>query len=408
VRVLLADHIGGVAEQLRARGHEVLESPALDADSLPAAVAGVDALVVRSTRVSAATIEAGSRLSLVLRAGAGTNTIDVEAAAAAGVYVCNVPGRNSVAVAELTLGLLLALDRRIVDNTVDLRAGRWDKTSYSQARGVLGRTLGVLGLGDIGSAVARRAAAFGMPLATLARPSRPAATTALVEQLGIREVDGLAALAAASDVLTVHVPATAATRGLVGAQVLAALPDGAFVLNTSRGDVVDEGALLAELDAGRLWAGLDVYPGEPAAGRTQWSSPLAAHPRVVGTHHIGASTEQAQQAVADGVVEVVDAFAHGDVRHCVNLAEGRLGSGTVVVRHRDRVGVLAGVFDLLRRAGVNIEQMDNRVFAGGTAAVATIDVAGQVDRELLARLDALPDVLHVSLLDVPATNGAAQ
>ena len=145
-----------------------------------------------------------------------------------------------------------------------------------------------------------------------------------------------------------------------------------------------------------LRAGLDVYPGEPGSGSTEWSSPLAQHPRVVGTHHIGASTAQAQKAVADGVVEIIEAYGRGEILNCVNLAPTRLGTHTLHVRHFDRVGVLAGVFDILRRRDLNVEQMENRVFEGRNAAVATIDVVGDVGPDLIEALDALDDVIHVS------------
>ena len=156
------------------------------------------------------------------------------------------------------------------------------------------------------------------------------------------------------------------------------MKEGAILLNTSRGDVVDEAALLDALETRALRAGLDVYPDEPGSGSTEWSSKLAQHPHVVGTHHIGASTAQAQKAVAEGVVEIIDAFVRGEIVNCVNLAPTRLGTHTLHVRHFDRVGVLAGVFDILRRRELNVEQMENRVFEGRNAAVATIDVVGDV------------------------------
>ncbi len=180
------------------------------------------------------------------------------------------------------------------------------------------------------------------------------------------------------------------------ARVLGLMREGAILLNTSRGNVVDESALLDALETRGLRAGLDVYPGEPGSGSTAWSSPLAQHPRVVGTHHIGASTAQAQKAVADGVVEIIEAYGRGEILNCVNLAPTRLGTHTLHVRHFDRVGVLAGVFDILRRRDLNVEQMENRVFEGRNAAVATIDVVGDVGPDLIEALDALDDVIHVS------------
>jgi D-3-phosphoglycerate dehydrogenase len=143
-------------------------------------------------------------------------------------------------------------------------------------------------------------------------------------------------------------------------------------------------------------AGLDVFADEPGTGTASWQSPLAQHPRVVATHHIGASTRQAQRAVAEGVVEIVDAFVAGETRNCVNLDPDRLGSVTITVRHLDRVGVLARVLDLLSKQGLNVEHMENRVFRGGEAAVASIDVAGRIPDRLLDDLGALEHVLGVS------------
>lgn len=397
MRVLFADSVGAsTVTQLEARGHTCVVDTALQAGDLARSLGGFDALVVRSTKVGREVFENADRLALVIRAGAGTNTIDTEAAASRGVLVANLPGRNAVAVAELTMGLLLAVDRRIVDSTVDLRAGRWDKRTYSAARGLLGSTIGILGLGSIGLETARRAGAFGMEVLALAKPDRSAHVRAQAEELRIGLVESLAELLPACDVVSLHLPSTPATAGLVDKSFLTLMKPGAILLNTSRGDLVDEDALLEALDGKDLRAGLDVYADEPVAGAAEWTSRLAQHPRVVGTHHIGASTQQAQDAIAAGVVELIDAFVQGDTPNCVNLTPSRIGSATLTVRHLDRVGVLAHVLDLLSRNRLNVEQMHNRVFRGGEAAVATIDVAGQLSEELLADLGAVPEVFGVS------------
>ena len=403
MHLLFAD---SVAEQtiaeLTSRGHRCSVDPGLTTAALPGRIAGVDALVVRSTKVDRAVFEAADQLALVIRAGAGTNTIDTEVAARNGVLVSNVPGRNAVAVAELTLGLILALDRRIADNVADARRGRWEKKTYSKANGLLGSTLGIVGLGSIGLAVAERAAAFGMRIGCVNRAGRSQATSDRLAELDAACFATLPELLAASDVVSLHVPASPETKNLVDADFLDAMKPGALLVNTSRGDVVDEAALLAVLDAGRVRAGLDVFADEPVSGAAEWDSPLARHPQVVATHHIGASTAQAQAAVAAGVVEIVDAFAAGEARNCVNLAPRGLGSATLTVRHVDEVGVLARVLELLREAGLNVEHMQNRIFAGGAAAVATIDVAGAVPTELTAALDAIPEVLGTSLAAIDA------
>jgi D-3-phosphoglycerate dehydrogenase / 2-oxoglutarate reductase len=399
MHLLFADSVAAqTIAELESRGHRCTVEPALTTAELPDRIAGVDGLVVRSTKVDRAVFEAADKLALVIRAGAGTNTIDTQVAARNGVLVANVPGRNAVAVAELAMGLILALDRRIADNVADAREGRWAKSTYSKADGLLGRTLAIVGLGAIGLAVAERAAGFGMRIGCLDRPDRSRSTRERLTELNVTCYPALPELLAVADVVTLHVPSSPETKNLVDADFLAAMKPGAILVNTSRGDVVDESALLAALDAGRVRAGLDVFADEPTGGSGEWDSPLARHPRVVATHHIGASTAQAQAAIAAGVVEIVDAFAAGEARNCVNLAPRGLGSATLTVRHLDEVGVLARVLELLREAGLNVEHMQNRIFAGGEAAVATIDVAGTVPADLPAALDAIPEVLGCSLV----------
>ncbi|HEY6932256.1 MAG TPA: DUF1015 family protein [Marmoricola sp.] len=349
MHILFADRLPEqTLAELRARGHTCVMEPGLAADDLPAAVAGFDALVVRSTEVRRPVFEAADRLALVVRAGSGTNTIDSEVAAARGVCVCNVPGRNAAAVAELTLGLLLAIDRRIADNVADLRNGQWDKERYSNARGLLGSTMGIIGLGSVGLAVAERAAAFGIRLQALAKPGRADAVVRRAEELGITMHDALHALVSTSDVVTLHVPSCAETHHLVDAGFLDLMKQDAILLNTSRGDVIDEQALLKALDAGAVRAGLDVFTDEPGSGRARWDSLLARHPNVVATHHIGASTEQAQHAIAAGVTEVIDAFTAGEPRNCVNL-----------------------------------QSLEQRARPSGRASAASADASGQTPRALV-------------------------
>ena len=319
MRILVADRLPDrFVEAMKSRGHECVVDADLTEASLPGAVAGMDVLVVRSTRVTASVLAAADSLRLVVRAGAGTNTIDCDEATRTGVLVANVPGRNSVAVAELTMGLLLAVDRAIPDSTSELRAGRWNKQRFGAVgRGLYGRSLGIVGLGSIGLAVAERATGFGMRLMAQAKGSRSPEISRRIDELGIELVPDLVTLASSVDVLSLHVPMNAETRDMVGDDVLDALQPG-ILLNTSRAGVVDVQALMVRLDAGTLSAGLDVFPDEPDSGSADWHSPLAAHPRVVGTHHVGASTQQAQEAVVDGVEEVINAFDGGELLNVVN------------------------------------------------------------------------------------------
>ena len=305
-------------KQLQDQGHHCDLQPDLVGDVLPDAVGDAEVLVVRSTKVSAQAIDAAASLRLVVRAGAGTNNIDKEAAANRNIAVCNVPGKNAVAVAELAIGLLIAIDRRIPENVIDLKAGRWNKTTYSVAQGLYGRHMGIIGLGAIGLAVAERARAFGIHVYVVDKPSRSAQTRETLTRLGLETVSDLDTLLGTCDIISLHVPSAAETKGLVNAQFLDKLQPGTIIINASRGDVIDEDALLSAMSDKGIRAGLDVYADEPASGEGTFSSALASHPNTCGTHHIGASTHQAQTAVAEGVLEVISAFADGTVLHCVN------------------------------------------------------------------------------------------
>lgn len=320
MRILVADTFPESARaDLTDRGHDCVYEPDLTSDDLLGHVKGHDVLVVRSTRVEAPVFEDADDLRMVIRAGSGTNTIDCDAAARRDIAVCNVPGGNAVAVAELAFGLLLALDRNIPDNVADLRAGRWDKKRYSKARGILGRKVGVVGLGQIGLAFAERAAAFGSDVFAVAKAGRAPRTVERATAIGVSFVDSLPALAEQCDVLSFHLPATEGTRHLVGRDLLAHVQQGAIILNTSRADIVDEAALLEALDTKGVRAGLDVVSGEPGSSTGQIDSPLVRHPNVYATHHIGASTQQAQEAIAAEVVRMVTRLEAGEVLHCVNL-----------------------------------------------------------------------------------------
>jgi D-3-phosphoglycerate dehydrogenase len=241
--------------------------------------------------------------------------------------------------------------------------------------------------------VASRAASFGLHLHALAKTRNPATEEAMAE-LEFTVHDSVAALAAASDIITLHVPATDDTSGLVDSEFLANLKPGTVLINTSRSDVVDEAALLAVIDEKNLWVGVDVFADEPGSGTDRIHSPLAGHPRVYGTHHIGASTAQAQAAVAAGVLEVIDAFAGGEIVNCVNLQPHVPDTTRITVRHLDKVGVLASMLMLIRDAGINVEHMSNLVFQGAEAASATLDLKGKVTDDLLDRLMEIPEIIH--------------
>lgn len=401
MKVLIADKFEEVGlSQLRAQRFEVDYQPSAGADGLAAAVAAgePDVLVVRSAQVAAPVFAAGKRLKLVVRAGAGYDTIDVKAASAQGVYVANCPAKNAIAVAELTWGLILACDRRIPDQTAELRAGRWNKKEYGVARGLFGRTLGVLGLGPIALAVMERASAFGMTIVAWSR----SLTAARASDLGIAAALSPVDLAARADVVTVHVAATPDTRHLVGRDFIAALKPGAALINTSRGSVVDEEALRWGLDNRGLRAGLDVYEGEPKSGTGEFASALARHPRVFGTHHIGASTDQAQTAIALEAVRIIAHFkATGAALNCVNRALKSPATCLLTVRHHNRPGVLARVFQVLSEAGINVEEMENVIYEGALAACARIQLDTPPPPEDVERIrSSCDEILGVDLSNI--------
>jgi len=398
MKVLLADALPDAAvDRLEDAGAEVTRLPDLTADTLPDHITGHEVLIVRSTKVTAETLDAADRLGLVVRAGAGINTIDCDRAAELGTFVCNVPGKNALAVAELTMGLLIAIDRHIADGTADLRAGTWNKKAYSKADGLFGRQMGIIGVGDIGIATAARASAFGIDVVAVDKPGRSERALARAEAAGIQWVASTDELLATSDIVSLHVPGAADTKGMVDAAFLAAMKDGAVLLNTSRGDVVDEAALIDAMETKGIRAGLDVFADEPGGGSGTFDSALAKHPNVVATHHVGASTAQAQAAITDGTVETVLAYRSGTPINVVNLNPAPVRAATLTVRHHDRVGVLASVLAILRKEQLNVSNMQNRVFAGSKAAVASIDIGRLPTPELVDEVQSLEDVIYISV-----------
>jgi len=370
---------------LAALGLEVDYRPDTPVKDLAAAVRGASVLVVRGKQVPAPVFEQADALSLVVRAGAGVNTIDVAAASRVGVFVANCPGQNAIAVAELAIGLMLALDRRIPDNVERLRAGKWDKKTFSEAAGLFGRTLGIAGLGAIGRETARRGQGLGMRVVAWSR----SLDDRRARELGLERAPDLLALARQADVLSLHLPLSPETRGAVSRDVLQALRQGALLVNTARAEVVDQAALLELARQGSIRVGLDVFPGEPEKGQADFDSELARLPGVYGTHHIGASTAQAQDAIAAETVRILERFVRqGVVPNCVNVARRSPARARLVVRHLDKVGVLADVLGAIREAGINVEEVQNTVFEGAAAACCTIQLDERPAPELLERIRA--------------------
>ncbi|MGE5835821.1 MAG: NAD(P)-dependent oxidoreductase [Acidobacteriota bacterium] len=428
MKVLVADKFekSGL-DGLQTLGCEVIYNPDLKEDSLKAAISesGAEVVIVRSTKVTESMMDAG-RITLVVRAGAGYDNIDVQAASARGIYVANCPGKNSLAVAELAFGLILALDRRIPDNVIDLRAGRWNKKEYSKARGLHGRTLGIIGFGNIGQEMARRAQAFGMhiaiwseigvevdrsglpvdmPLLVRLRPSSGFPVEPFAEVCSTPEE-----VAEKSDILTVHVAANERTRKMINADVLGRLKPGSFFVNTARGEVVDYDALALAVKERNLRVALDVFSKEPATAQGEFTDPIVQLPNVYGTHHIGASTDQAQEAIAAETVRVLKAYIEtGRVLNVVNLSRQTPASHVLVVRHRDEPGVLAHVFDILRDGRVNVQETENIIFTGAQAAVARINLDGEPTDDQLRRIKAgNPNVFDVQVVPLGAPAASYQ
>jgi D-3-phosphoglycerate dehydrogenase len=398
MKVLIADKFPDTGQQaLKESGIEVVYDPELKEEPLAEAIGstGADVLVVRSTKVNKQMLEAG-RLSLVIRAGAGYNTIDVQTASARGIYVSNCPGKNSVAVAELAFGLILALDRRIPENVADLKQGRWNKKEYSKARGLFGRVLGIIGAGQIGCEMIARARAFGMPVVAWSRSLSPERASAL----GVEMKQSPVEVAAAADIVSLHLALKDETRNLVDDKFFEAMRPGSFLINTSRAEVVDHDALRRAVRDRRIRAGLDVFAGEPAGGTGTVENDIFQLDGVIGTHHIGASTDQAQQAIADETVRIIREYKNtGRAPNVVNLAKKSPATHLLVVRHFDRVGVLADVFDQIKAAGINVQETENIVFDGAVAAVARIHLDQELPEQTLEGIRSRSnDIIEVSLL----------
>lgn len=398
MRILIADKFEQSGRDgLAALDCEVSYQPDIKDDALAEAIRtySPDVLVVRGTKVTEAMLEAGP-VKLVVRAGAGYNTIDVTAASKRGIYVSNCPGKNSIAVAELAFALILALDRRIADNVVTLRDGNWNKKEFSKARGLFGRTLGLIGLGKIGQEMIPRARAFGMPIVAWSR----SLTSKRAEDMGVEYKLTPLEVAKAADVVSVHLALNPETKHLIGADFFNAMRDGTYFINTARGEVVDQNALQNAMKSKSIRAGLDVYATEPTASSGKFEDSIATEPNLYGTHHIGASTDQAQEAIARETVRIVREFKEtGNVPNVVNLAQRTPATHRLVVRHLDRPGVLASVLDAIKAEQINVQEMENIVFEGAAAAVARINLDNPPSSAMLERLRAESnDILELDLI----------
>ncbi len=400
MRVLVADRLNEDSlDEMRSLGVEVAYEPDLRADKLPDALDGVNVLVVRGTEVSRAAVRAGRALNLIIRAGAGVNNIDVVAASERGIYVANCPGKNAAAVAELTFTLIGSLDRRVPDGVASLRAGLWQKDEFARAVGLSGKRIGILGLGHVGRAVLRLAQAYHMKPFAFSR----SLTATRAADLGVSICRSAEELAGESEIFSVHLELVERTRGIVDRRVLEALPDEAMFINTARPELVDYDALTELVPTKRLRVGLDVLPGEPSVRNGSYDHPILKSGLVYATPHIGASTDQAQTAIAAECARILRSFlTKGEVPNVVNISATFWSRYQLVVRHIDRVGALANVLAVLKRHGIDIHELDNTVFEGGRAACAKIRLGSRPSEDCLSEIMAFSDeILHVDLVTLP-------
>ncbi|CAN5818099.1 phosphoglycerate dehydrogenase [soil metagenome] len=388
MRVLVADALSDAGVSALAASHEVDVRTGLTRAELIAAVAGYDAVVVRSaTTIDAGVIAAADRLKVIARAGIGVDNIDVDAATARGIVVCNAPQSNTISAAEHTIALLLALVRRIPAADRSLRDGAWKRSDF-QGTELHGRTLGVMGLGRVGTLVAHRCAAFGMRLAAY----DPYVSAERADQLGIQLLASPTRLCEAADIVTVHLPRTPDTVGIVGRAQLQALGADGMLVNTARGGIIDEDALFAALrDRVIAGAALDVFAEEPLT-----ASPLFDLPNVVITPHLGASTKQAQDKAGVMVAEAVDVALRGEfVPSAVNLP--------VAAAVTEQVRAFMGLMTKLGR-------LFTALYEGVTSTI-TVEYRGHIAEEdpsalnLAALTGLLSDVVDepVTFVNAPVT-----
>lgn len=397
MKALLLENVHPLAiERLRDEGYRVeAVAGALDEDELIARLRGVHVLGVRSkTLVSDRVLAAADRLMAVGAFCIGTNQIDLDAAAARGVAVFNAPHSNTRSVVELALGLTIALMRGVADKSAGMHAGRWDKSAVG-ARELRGKTLGIVGYGAIGAQLSVLAEAMGMRVVFHDLGEKLALGNA-------RRLRSLDALLAEADVVSLHVDGRAANQALIGAAQLGRMKPGSLLINLSRGHVVDIGALAQALEAGRIGgAAVDVFPEEPRTNAEPFDSPLRGLPNVILTPHIGGSTEEAQEAIAEFAAERLLGYLNrGDTTFSVNLPNVQLpevsGAHRLLHIHRNQAGVIAEVNRALAAAGLNI--LAQHLKTDERTGYVITDVDRDYDPRRLAALKAIEGTLRFRLL----------
>ncbi len=399
MKVLIADKLQEkYIEKIKGSVKEVIFQPKLTEEELPNSIQDIDILVVRSTIVNEKTINNSNKLSLIIRAGAGVNNINLKAANDKGIFVANCPGKNSIAVAELAMGLICAIDRKIPDNVIDFRNSKWNKALYSKANGLFGKVIGIVGVGQIGTELIYRAKAFGLNVIAWSR----SLTDEKAEALEIERMNSLEELFSKADIVSVHLAQNSETKGIISKELISKMKKGSYVINTSRAGVVDEEALLTAAKEGKIFAGIDVFSEEPEGKEGIFKSKLIDVPNIYVTHHIGASTEQAQDAVAEETFNIISDFVKfRTVKNWVNRCKQTAAKYQLVVRHFDKPGVLARVMKLLSEERINAQEMENVIFDGEKTACCTIKLDSVPSDKILKELPAKEDeIIKVSLVEL--------
>jgi D-3-phosphoglycerate dehydrogenase len=387
-------------EEMKKMGHEVTYEPKVAGENFVKLMAEVKpvVLIVRSKKVTKEVIDANPKLEMVIRAGAGYDTIDVSHCSQKGIYVCNCPGKNSVAVAELTMGLMIAIDRRIAEGNQLLKEGKWAKGKFADCLGLKGRTVGLLGIGNIGKEVAKRALAFDMKVLAV----DPFLTKEQIEGMGATKIETAKELSEQADILSIHVPALPETIGMINKEFLSHLKPDSVIINAARGNLVNEDDILEHLDKVKgFWYGADVFKNEPAGKEADFDHKLAKHPKVVGSHHVGASTLEAETAIGIEAVRMVKEYgASKKVNNCVNLAMDIKKTHCISAKYMSKVGALAAILAILDKNGLKIEELKNEVFKDRKACVSEIHFTGDVAKKdeiigEMSKLDGMMDVTFV-------------
>jgi D-3-phosphoglycerate dehydrogenase len=329
-------------------------------------------------------------LALIIRAGAGYDTIDVAHASTKGVYVANCPGKNATAVAELAMGLIISIDRRLGENYMLQKEGKWCKGKFTASLGLKGRTLGVIGFGNIAQRVALRALAFEMKVLTFNRSHKT------IE--GVESVDSISDLLSRSDIVSLHFPNNKDTKSMVNKDFLGKMKPNGVLINTARGEAIVEEDMLAHLEENpNFWYGTDVLQGEPSSKECDWEHPLGMHPRVYGSHHIGASTVQSENEIGEEAVRICQVYAATgsvDNENWVNREKGK-SKQTIVVKAKRTPEVYGDVFSLVAKHGWTIGESEALLCEGGQALI--LKIHGEGPEDVAQKLTSHESVLSASV-----------